>query len=174
MKEAMALTLITAILGMVHPVMAQSEMKVTPATPQLMTPVPTLEERFQKCIGNPDCPLEERLQIMSEMSDSMHSSIMGMDQFCRGLQYSKDCIGPRNERAQHWRMMNRHMKEMMGSIAPPRAEDKQQPEKSSAAPMATPEQDKSLEMSKEEPAAGEPEAPVLRQEKRPWWRYFGN
>lgn len=169
MKEAMALTLISAILGMVHPVMAQGGMEASPAAPLAMKEAPALEDRFQKCIGNPDCPLAERLQIMSEMSDSMHASITGMDQSCRGLQY-RDCIGPRNERARHWRMMNRHMKEMMGSIAPQEADDVPQPEKSSSAR----EYGMDAEMEKKEPAAGEETLPALGQEKRPWWKFYGD
>lgn len=167
MKEAMALTLITAILGMVHPVLAEDTLQATPPA----AAAPTLDDRIANCTSNPDCPLTDRMQLMDEMSAAMRASVMNMHQTCRDMKYT-DCIGPRNERAQQWRKMDRHMREMMGAIAPDTA---QPSEKVSDLPLGSTESDKAaagVSIEKMEPAAGDSESGKPLPEKRSWWREY--
>lgn len=122
MKRIIIFVLAATISGSFHTALAQDSFQTIPIqytpeqSPSTQAPaMPSLDERFQECMNDGSCPLQDRIQLMGEMSDEMRQSLRRMDQNCMKAGY-KDCIGPKHEETRAWHKMHLHMDEMMTAM----------------------------------------------------------
>ncbi len=149
MKQTIRMMIMALALAAAHPACAQES--ASPATPPIAEKPAGLDERFARCMNDPQCTLRERMRLMREMDDDMRETWEQMDQNCMMMDYN-ECIGPQRDRRQHWRKTHEYMDKMMRSMET-RALDQ-------------------AEVGK--PATAEPgdknAQPAGDAEKRPWWK----
>ncbi len=165
MENALVITLMAIILGASQPALAQSG---TNAYPQQKTTedVSSIENKFEKCMNDPDCSLKERLQIVSDIGNDMDASVQRMRQTCAIMDYN-ECISPQRDETQQWYKMNSHAREMMKSMEMRSLSQYDNARKS-------PDEKQSAldkygeEMNEREPSAGNSKP----TEKNPWWKFM--
>ena len=146
MKQIVLLMLAAIALSMGHAAFAQN------------SAIPS-EQYVGRCLADPDCTTQERLQIMADMSDRMRESVKRINQTCMDMKF-KGCISRQHDEIENWHKMNDQMGDMMLAIE--------------VAPSKMSRQ-KAEEMEKTEPAAGKPD-PYLNpdqekidRQKNQWW-----
>lgn len=72
-----------------------------------------LEQRYQSCIKDRDCPAQEQWKLMGEMHERMMQSFRNMDRNCHNMDY-RDCFGVQDKQdREQWHKMHSHMYDMM-------------------------------------------------------------
>lgn len=173
MEQALATALVIIALGMSQPAIAQKSVSTDkkPAEKSL-----SLDKRYENCLGNAECSLQERLKLITALGDRQREIQKDMDRNCLVLGYN-ECIGPQlNERAE-WHKTHKHMANLMQSLEDRSAGTMMEYTKNSSQDKSSLDE-KAEEMSKQEPAAGVPRppkdymAPQNKDEKRPWWKFL--
>lgn len=71
-----------------------------------------LYRRYEECIANQYCSMEERLEIMAAMNAEMQRIINGINAICLRTN-DPDCIGKQAYKRRVWKKLNAGMNEMM-------------------------------------------------------------
>mgnify|MGYP000977299126 CR=1 FL=1 len=75
----------------------------------------SLDARYDKCMSDPQCSTEERLQLMNEMADYLRYELRRMDRKCIDYHY-EDCISIQSDDFEQWHKINNYMLDMMKSM----------------------------------------------------------
>lgn len=183
MNQNVILTLIAVIIGSASPAIAQYEQTESKAE-YLPIPGRPLETRYQNCLDDPNCTIQEHLMLMEEMGKEMDSMLQKMNRTCMDMDYS-DCISPRSVQNEEWHKLHNHIGQMMANMEtnmsevmgpPDMTEEKREMEKII-------DDETGAEMSRQEPAAGSSEEPspamktmdLEKQQKekdteKSWWQ----
>lgn len=183
MSQNLILALIAVLIGSTNPAEAQYQPTESKAE-YLPIPGHPLETRYQNCMEDPDCTVQERLMLMGEMDQELTRAMQRMNNTCMDLDYN-DCINPRSSYNEEWHKLHSHMGTMMSGMEM-NAPDGMGPfmTESEEAPMGMMDEETGEAMSRREPAAGtteEPEAdmeniePAEKPKEKNWWqRMFGD
>lgn len=171
MEQALATALVIIALGVSQPAIAQKSASNDKKPPQKSL---SLDKRYENCMGNSDCSIQERLELITALGKNQREIQKNMDQNCLILGYN-ECIGPQLDERAEWHKNHKHMANLMQSLE----------DRSTGAMIDNSKElaqnDSSLdkeakEMSAQEPAAGPPQTPKdskaaeNKEVKRPWWK----
>jgi hypothetical protein len=76
---------------------------------------PTLSERFDTCMSNPDCAPSERMNLLVKVSSELQKAAEAMNQNCINKNY-RSCIGPKSPGTLQWYKMHSYLAEIADSL----------------------------------------------------------
>ncbi len=172
MEQALATALVVIALGISQPAVAQKNISADdkPAQQNL-----SLDKRYDNCIGNPECRIQERMALMIDIGNRLREVQKHMDQNCLILSYN-ECIGPQLDERAEWHKNHKRLGTLMQSLEDRTAgmmmdSGRKTVDKSDASEAAK-------ELNLQEPAAGVPRpprdyaTPQNTEEKKPWWKFM--
>lgn len=75
----------------------------------------TLDARYKKCVNDPECSTEKRLQLVNEMADYLRYELRRMNRNCINKDY-EDCLSVQSNDLEQWHKINSHMLDIMKSM----------------------------------------------------------
>lgn len=119
MKKILAITSTVLLLGSYQfagaqerPHLIHIQYKTGTASP---IPPSSLDERFQICMEDADCPAKDRIKILTEMSETMNQVMQNIGRECAAKNFI-DCISIESEQTRQWYKMNKNMRQMMQAM----------------------------------------------------------
>ncbi len=173
MEQALATALVIIALGISQPAIAQ---KTVSADKKSAEKSQSLDKRYANCLGNADCSIQERLELITALGNHQREIQQDMDRNCLVLGYN-ECIGPQLDERAEWHKTHKHMANLMQSLEDRSTGGMMNYSKNASQDKSSLDK-KAEEMSKQEPAAGVPRPPKdytepqNKDEKRPWWKFL--
>lgn len=112
MKKPLAVLYVTAFLlggAVAH---AQNNGKAVP----IQTQSHLLDLQYDSCLKTPGCPVQERLEILSEMQSLLNEHLGVISQACQNLDYREGCVDPQQSEVQQWHKVHDNMLTMMQTL----------------------------------------------------------
>ena len=158
MNQTLLLAFVAAVIASSTPAYAQDTSQIKTMQKETMAQrYSDLNQRYEKCMNDLDCPTQDRLSIMMGINDEIQNLTKQIDQTCMDVNY-QNCIGHQATSKRQWYKMHNQIGTLMKTIDPDHKE--------SAMRMM----DKAGEsMSKQEPAAGRTYEEKV-QDRESWWR----
>lgn len=114
MEPKVALMIIALTLGASHAAEAQNGIHSTTA-PLREVLVPSIDARFDNCVSNGNCTVQEHMGLLRDMNNDMRESIARMEQPCEAKDYNQ-CMTQQSEERTRWHKLYGQMGEVMQSM----------------------------------------------------------
>lgn len=160
MNKTLFIASLVAVLGTADISHAQNEVKVYSA-PEIIMQSTMLDQDYERCINNSNCPVQDRLRIMIEMSEKGTETLEQINRNCEDMNYA-NCIGIQAEMRKRWRKFHTRTDNMMNSIDPYYQEESAQSRDYDMRSIGR-------TMGRKEPAAG-----YRQEDRRGWWDRLWN
>jgi hypothetical protein len=114
MKLKIVLAAFVLATSMSTPASAQDEAKIY-SIQYNKTETASFDRRYNKCIAEPNCPMQLRLQLMDELYNKLGQTMGSIKHTCERANYHH-CVGDKQADVREWHRVNDRMTELMKYI----------------------------------------------------------
>ncbi len=112
MKTNAILALFAAAIALSVPAKAQEDPRIISIQYKAAD---SLDDRYSKCLSEPECPLQLRLQLVDELHLRMGQIMRRVERNCAKAQY-RQCVFSQTPDLREWRRRDTQMADMMDVI----------------------------------------------------------